>query len=278
MNRSLERAVLDTLRWEPDIAFRRRNATLIGWLDPGPGDLVVDAGCGLGFGLHLLAALTPARLVGVEFAPDRLATAIGDRGFTQAALLAGDVTRLPLVDSSAAGVLLCEVIEHLPDDRAALAEAWRILRPGGRLAVSVPHAAYPALWDPPNAIRRATGGGHFQDEPWSGIWTDHQRLYQPGELAALAREAGFDVAACNLQVRWSVPFAHHLVYGAGKALAGRNVGASQRWDLWGPEARPAWPVRVGVQLMQAPDRLNQDAYQDGSAVGICLLATKPATP
>ncbi len=49
-----------------------------------------------------------------------------------------DITRVPEPDGAFDAVLCTEVLEHLPDPRAALAEMARLLRPGGRLIVTAP--------------------------------------------------------------------------------------------------------------------------------------------
>lgn len=54
------------------------------------------------------------------------------------ALLAADALNLPFADASFDAVICSEVLEHLPDYRAAIAELVRVLRPGGRVAISVP--------------------------------------------------------------------------------------------------------------------------------------------
>jgi SAM-dependent methyltransferase len=51
----------------------------------------------------------------------------------------GDATRLPFPDASFDAVTMFDVIEHVPDDAAALSEALRVLRPGGCLLLSTPN-------------------------------------------------------------------------------------------------------------------------------------------
>ena len=51
----------------------------------------------------------------------------------------GDATRLPFPDATFDAVMLCDVLEHIPDDRAAAAEARRVVKPGGYLIASSPH-------------------------------------------------------------------------------------------------------------------------------------------
>lgn len=53
-----------------------------------------------------------------------------------------DATRLPFGDASFDAVTLFDVIEHVPDDRGAIVEAWRVLRPGGALLLSTPHVSW----------------------------------------------------------------------------------------------------------------------------------------
>src|SRR6202008_3156894 len=50
----------------------------------------------------------------------------------------GDALRLPSPDATFDRVIAAEVMEHIPEDRTALGELVRVLRPGGSIAITVP--------------------------------------------------------------------------------------------------------------------------------------------
>lgn len=266
------------LRSEADIAFRRRATTIVEYLNPQPDDRILDAGCGLGFYLVLLSRICRSRLVGLEWDGARLRESRGEDA--DIALVQGNVTALPFPGESFDKMILSEVIEHLPDDAAALREARRVMRPAGVLAITVPNSHYPFLWDPPNFARERLGLGHFENGFWSGIWTDHQRLYTPEALTSLVASCGFEVTDVHLETRYSLPFAHHLVYSVGKFIVERNLvgGANgspaRRWNLWQEDARPGLMQRL-ISVVTAVDRYNKPRYETGPAVSLCLRATRP---
>lgn len=91
-----------------------------------PGAVLVDLGCGGGLLAPHLAG-KGYRHVGVDLVGSALAQAAG-RGV---AAVRGDVTRLPLADAHADVVSAGEILEHVADLAATVAEACRVLRPGG---------------------------------------------------------------------------------------------------------------------------------------------------
>ena len=107
------------------------------------GDVVVDAACGLGYGSHLLASLTAAgRIVGAdlsEYAVDYARENFGqDRSRVEFHL--SDACRLSFLEDASVDIFVSfETLEHVPEPDALLAEAARVLKPGGRLLVSVPN-------------------------------------------------------------------------------------------------------------------------------------------
>jgi SAM-dependent methyltransferase len=269
------------LEYEADIAFRRRACTVLEYINPQPGERILEDGCGLGFYLHLLGRLSDAEVWGVELDRERLSASLQDEFASSARMAMGDVTRLPFADAGFDKLIISEVLEHLDDDAAGMREVARVLKPGGVCAVTVPNAGYPPLWDPLNYGRERLGLGHFRSEPLSGIWTDHRRLYSKGQLVALVEDAGLQVTDVRLETRYSIPFSHNIVYGLGKYVVQKNIagrsagGKSSRFAFW-TEERKLTPARLAASLITAFDRFNRERYEEGAAVSLCLRAVKPA--
>ena len=96
---------------------------------------VLDAGCGEGETLARLGDALPAHPVAIDLDPE--AAAFTGRRFPQAEVLSGSVYELPFEDASFELVLCLEVLEHLRDPGAAVAELARVS--SGAVVVSVPH-------------------------------------------------------------------------------------------------------------------------------------------
>lgn len=112
-----------------------------------PGELVLDMGAGAG--RHVFQALREgARVVAFDYDLSELrevATLAGAMAVEgeidsdeRAGACRGDAVRLPFPDDTFDRIIAAEVLEHIPDDQGAIAELYRVLKPGGTIATTVP--------------------------------------------------------------------------------------------------------------------------------------------
>ena len=155
------------------------------------GDRLLDIGCG--FGRHSYEALRRgAMTIASDYSLVELqevegtVQAMADEGElpepSVSASCNGDVAQLPFPDGSFDHIIASEILEHIPDDAAALTELTRVLRPGGRLAATVPATL-------PERICWKLSDEYYAPKAEGG----HVRIYGRGELADRMAAAGLDV-------------------------------------------------------------------------------------
>ena len=127
-------AYLDEADRQPVIVELRR--TIAERLDLRPADALLDVGCGTGTALFELAARV-ARAVGVDLSEEMLEVA-RSRARPGVELLRSDAAALPFDDGTFDAYRAERIYQHLEDPHAALREARRVLKPGGRLVVADP--------------------------------------------------------------------------------------------------------------------------------------------
>ena len=152
----------------------------------GRGDTLLDMGCG--GGRHAFAAMKRgAKVVALDADGGELkvvqdtVTAMDEAGEIPpggaGVPVQGDALALPFADGAFDRIIASEVLEHIPDDRGAIAELARVLRPGGRMAVTVPARL-------PERINWALST-EYHDIPGG-----HIRIYRQHELEQRLERAG----------------------------------------------------------------------------------------
>jgi SAM-dependent methyltransferase len=208
------------------------------------GAQVLDAGCGSGRTLADLVSY--GEVSGIELHEDAAEIA---RSRGHGDVRVGRLEELPWADASFDLITCLDVIEHTPDDRTALAELYRVCRPGGWLLVTVP--AYPALWS-------------LHDEA-----NHHFRRYSRAALRSAAGAAGWTV------MRLSSFNSVLLAPAAAVRLAQRRFGARNGYsnDL---EIGPAWLN----DALEAPLTLEAKWLARGGTLpfGLSLVAVLRRSP
>lgn len=204
---------------------------------------IVDVGCGTGGNLVMLQRHGDA--LGVEPSPVGAAYA-RERTGAEVAEATAEATGLP--GASADLVTLFDVLEHLDDDLAALHELRRLLKPQGRLLLTVP--AFMMLWS-----------GH-------DVALHHRRRYRRPELRARLTQAGF-------RVDWLSYYNASLFPAVAAVRLGRRLvggGAAQADGVTPPPA----PLNRALEGLFAAERFVVGRAALPFGVSLIAAATAPA--
>ena len=145
---------------------------------------VLEDGCGVGMYVEKLSAFR-GTVIGLEYDRERAATA--RRRSPHILNAAGEF--LPLPSSTFDLVLSHEVIEHVQDDRAAIREMVRVLRPSGRIVLFCPNRGYPFETHGIYWRRRYHFGNiplvNYLPRHWRNRLAPHVRVYSKRDLEIL---------------------------------------------------------------------------------------------
>ena len=235
-------------------------------LDVRPGMRLLDLGCGEG--RHAFEAYRRgARVVAVDRGAAEVETterwlgAIARAGEAPAGaayeVVRGDLLALPFPDASVDRVIASEVLEHIADDEAAMAEIARVLRPGGTVAVTVPrYGPERVCWALSDAYHANEGG--------------HVRIYRGDVLRARLSAAGLVPGAQHHAHALHAPF-WWLRCAVGVERDPAAVRAYHRLLVWDLTARP-WVTRTAERLLDPVIGKSLVVYAEKPAVPAAVSA------
>lgn len=191
-------------------------------LDIRPGHRVLDAGCG--GGRHTFRALMePCEVWATDLSVGEIKNVklgIWDRknqGLVKGKCLPfrSNIFHLPFPDGFFDRIIVAEVLEHLHKDVQALQELTRVLKPGGRMAVTVPTCFTERIYRQLSNEYFNTPGGHV-------------RIYHPFELAQKITSQGLNI--------YDISFAHalHTPYWILRCIFGLHDATAKipKWYHW----------------------------------------------
>ena len=212
-------AELDTRHWW----YRARREVLAALIErkvrPPKGARILEIGCGTGHNLGMLGQFGHVDAIELDDAARQVASARLGREVLEARL--PELKAVP--ESSYDMVALLDVLEHVEEDRAALASIARRLKPGGAILITVP--AFQWMWSAHDVVNH------------------HQRRYSKRTLNAVIAEAGLKAEFVGYFNSILFPLA------AAARLAGRLTGKEESDDKLPPK-----PVNAVFETLFALER------------------------
>jgi SAM-dependent methyltransferase len=230
---------------EENYWFRRHEAVYVALRDRCSGAVVLEAGCGEGYGAGMLAEVA-AGVLALDLDP--VTAAHVARRYPRTGVARANLVALPVRDAGCDVVVSLQVIEHLWEQERFLRECLRVLRPGGTLMLSTP-----------NRLTFSPG----RDTPLNPF---HTRELAAAELAGLVRDAGF----VDVEV-------HGLHHGPRlRALDARHGGSLVDAQVAVALAGGNWPdaLRADVASVTVADFVLQAAEVDAS-LDLVAFASRP---
>ncbi|MEA3336348.1 MAG: class I SAM-dependent methyltransferase [Chloroflexota bacterium] len=204
--------------------FASRTRAILNYLDryvgPGQDKRILDVGCGAGNMAHHLAHY--GRVTGLDLNPKPLKVA-QERGLE---VRQGSADDLPFDDNSFDLITLLDTVEHVPNEHGVFSECYRVLKPGGKLLVTVPALMW--LWSQNDVINA------------------HQRRYTQSELNKKLEHHGFKVLRSSYNNFFLFPLAASLILARRGRAEPELASPHFDEDVYQVEMEPAPPGLNGL--------------------------------
>jgi SAM-dependent methyltransferase len=216
-------------------------------LAPTADEHVLDIGCGIGGPARYIAYAHGCRVTGIDLTPEFIAAAEQLNSVTKLServgVQCGSATDLPFAEATFDAAYSQNVVMNIEDKAAFYREAWRVLRPGGRLALS--------------NLALGPAGPPLYPVPWAER-AETSFLTTPAESRALIEATGFEIASFAETTETMLVF---------------YVAQRERIQREGPPA-------LGVHLLMG-DRIKgmqrnvAQSMEEGRIVPVEILCRKP---
>jgi SAM-dependent methyltransferase len=262
------------LQNEIDPAYAKRSAYIFSAVENKKPSVILDAGCGRGFYVKALSLYPFVKQIhGIDinnrYVEKAKKLCAGDRKIH---IRQGSIYKLPYKDQIFDCVISSEIFEHLDNEKKALSELYRVLKPNGILLITVPNERFPFLWDPINWILMRVFNTHVNKDIWwlAGMWADHIRLYKKDSLTELVNNK-FSVTDTKEFIHWSWPLTHFFLYGIGKNIVEKFPSKNfNRFEF--TQDKPLSRLLAGFVAL--PSILFDKRFPTNSSVDIALTAVK----
>lgn len=259
------------LKNEIDPAFAKRAEYILTEIERKKPKTILDVGCGRGFYVKAISLYSfPRSIYGVDINSQYIEKAKETIEDKRIVLEQGSIYNLPYKNRTFDFIICSEVLEHLSDDTKAIKEIYRLLKPGGTVAITVPNENFPFFWDPLNWLLMHIFKTHINKNIWwlAGIWADHEKLYRKEELLLIIKKQNLKIDNTYSVIHYCWPFSHFLLYGIGKNLVERF--GTKQFDRFNFKDRSS--SRLIAFFMRWPSIF--DSKKKSSSVNTIIIANK----